>query len=258
MKYRLKSDHTKTIEVTPRPDPGGCPHWCSVSFCGPKYGTFLFDTALLFLEESGWEPVPEWKPVLIEDELGQIVGDSCYAAIPWERTVKALREAAATIRGLRESLGDAKLEILTFRHERDFAEASLKTLRSELKEATERSKRLEDDVRHLCEENESLRLAAVGPTTEYRESPPVDGVRKAFLDEAAHFHCKHNLANAGIPVASKDESPPAAAADAPKNLTTGRHSFCTECGIALTSANAAVDGTCMRCFRMRENELLGR
>lgn len=60
MKYRLKQDHTKTLEAYPTRT--GAPPWMRVDYYESQHLHFSFEAPATFLEVSGWEPVPEKKP----------------------------------------------------------------------------------------------------------------------------------------------------------------------------------------------------
>jgi hypothetical protein len=60
MKYRLKQDHTKTLEAYPTRT--GAPPWMRVDYYESQHLHFSFEAPATFLEVSGWEPVPEKEP----------------------------------------------------------------------------------------------------------------------------------------------------------------------------------------------------
>lgn len=96
MKYRLKHDHSKTLEV----DEASAPKmssWRHVSYRDTQQHLFGFDVPLVFLEETGWESVPEKEPT-IEEELREWAAD--YDNRP--HTQHVMLRAAAEIRRLKE------------------------------------------------------------------------------------------------------------------------------------------------------------
>lgn len=95
MKYRLKHDHSKTLEV----DEASAPKmssWRHVSYRDTQLHSFWFDVPRVFLEETGWEPVPEKEPS-IEAELDAMAANYSENS-PRERL---LLSAAAEIRRLK-------------------------------------------------------------------------------------------------------------------------------------------------------------
>lgn len=94
MKYRLKHDHSKTLEAVPTPK--HIPPWVRVDFYDAQYHCFAFDVPAAFLEVSGWEPVPEKEPS-IEEKLDEWAKD--YDDISFTRHLMA--SAAAEIRRLK-------------------------------------------------------------------------------------------------------------------------------------------------------------
>lgn len=95
MKYRLKHDHSKTLEV----DEASAPKmssWRHVSYRDTQLHSFWFDVPRVFLEETGWEPVPEKEPS-IDEELEAMAANYSENS-PRERL---LLSAAAEIRRLK-------------------------------------------------------------------------------------------------------------------------------------------------------------
>jgi len=62
MKYRLKSDHSKTLEVTPAAASKPGRPWKEINFTDRRLQGFRFEVPETFLEVSGWEPEPKPKP----------------------------------------------------------------------------------------------------------------------------------------------------------------------------------------------------
>jgi hypothetical protein len=96
VKYRLKHDHSKTLEV----DEASAPKmssWRHVSYRDTQLHSFGFDVPRVFLEETGWEPVPEKEPS-IEAKLDECAAD--YDDCP---TRDLMLSAAAVIRRLKEN-----------------------------------------------------------------------------------------------------------------------------------------------------------
>jgi hypothetical protein len=99
MKYRLKSDWTTTLEVSPHPNSHRGRPWFRVRFTDDRLHAFCFNVPATFLEAS-WEPVPEEPPETpIEEQVERMADILAGTSGP-----AMLRRAASEIRLLRDKV----------------------------------------------------------------------------------------------------------------------------------------------------------